>query len=42
MHHAVSFNFDFAKVCSPAILETCFSYNKEYGLLQLIIISTFT
>ena len=42
VHHGVTFNFGPAKVCSPAIFETCFSYDKEYGLLQLIIICTFT
>ena len=26
MHHGVTFNFGSAKVCAPAILETCFSY----------------
>ena len=29
MHHGVTFNFGTAKVCSPAIFETCFSYNKD-------------
>ena len=28
MHHGVTFIFGSAKVYSPAILETCFSYNK--------------
>ena len=42
MHHGVTFNFGSAKVCSPAIFETCFSYVKIYGLLQLSIICTFT
>ena len=27
-HHGVTFNFGSAKVCSPAIFETCFSYDK--------------
>ena len=27
-HHSVTFNFGSAKVCSPAIFETCFSYDK--------------
>ena len=26
-HHGVTFSF--AKVCSPAIFETCFSYDKD-------------
>ena len=29
MHHDVTFNFDSAKACSPAIFETCFSYDKD-------------
>ena len=29
MHHGVTFNFGTAKVYSPAIFETCFSYNKD-------------
>ena len=29
MHHSVTFNFGSAKVCSPAIFETCFSYDKN-------------
>ena len=28
MHHGVTFNFGSAKVCSPAIFETYFSYDK--------------
>ena len=28
MHHGVTFNFDSAKVCSPPIFETSFSYDK--------------
>ena len=27
-HHIVTFNYDSAKVCSPAIFETYFSYDK--------------
>ena len=27
--HGVTFNFGSAKVCSPAILETYFSYDKD-------------
>ena len=27
-HHGVTFNFGSAKVCSPAIFETCISYDK--------------
>ena len=29
MRHGVTFNFSSAKVCSPAIFETCFSYDKD-------------
>ena len=29
MHHCVTFNFDSAKLCSPAIFETHFSYDKD-------------
>ena len=29
MHHSVTFNFSSAKACSPAIFETCFSYDKD-------------
>ena len=28
-HHDVTFSFGSAKVCSPAIFETCFSYDKD-------------
>ena len=29
MHQGATFNFESAKVCSPAIFETCFSYTKD-------------
>ena len=29
MHHGVKFILGSAKVCSPAIFETCFSYGKD-------------
>ena len=29
VHHGVTFSFGSAKVCSPAIFETCFSYDKD-------------
>ena len=29
MHHGVTFNFGSAKACSPAIFETCSSYDKD-------------
>ena len=29
MHHGVTFNFGSAKVCSPAIFETRFPYDKD-------------
>ena len=28
-HHGVTFNFGSAKVCSPTIFETRFSYDKD-------------
>ena len=32
MHHGVTFNFGSAIVCSPAIFETSFSYDKDLWL----------
>ena len=32
MHHGMTFNFGCAKQCSPAIFETCFSYDKDIGI----------
>ena len=29
MHHGVTFNFGSAKVCSPKIFQTCFSFNED-------------
>ena len=29
VHHGMTFNFGSAKVCSPAIFKTCFSYDKD-------------
>ena len=29
VHHGVTFTIGSAKVCSPAIFETCFSYDKD-------------
>ena len=29
MHHGVAFNFGSDKECSPAMFETCFSYDKN-------------
>ena len=29
MHQGVIFNFGYARVCSPAIFETSFSYDKD-------------
>ena len=29
VHHGVKFSLGSAKVCSPAIFETCFSYDKD-------------
>ena len=48
-HHGVTFNFGSASMCSPAILEICFSYDKDiwttttdyyYVLLHNCAIST--
>ena len=38
----MTFNFDSAKACLPAIFATCFSYDKDiWILLQLILTCTF-
>ena len=29
MYHGVTFNFGSAEVCSPAIFDTCLSYEKN-------------
>ena len=29
MHHGVTFNFGSGKVCSPAIFDSSFSYDKD-------------
>ena len=29
VHHGLTFNFDSAKVCSPAIFEICSSFDKD-------------
>ena len=29
MHHGVMFYFGSATICSPAIFETCFSFDKD-------------
>ena len=29
MHHGVNFNFGSDKVCSPAIIQTSFTYDKD-------------
>ena len=34
VHHGVTFNFGFGKVCSPAIFETCFSYDKDIWIAE--------
>ena len=36
MHHGVTFNFGSAKVCSPAIFETCFSYDKDVWIAATV------
>ena len=32
MHHGMTFNCGSAKVCSPAIFETCFSSDKDISI----------
>ena len=32
MHHGVTFNFGSTKMCSPAIFETFFSYDKDISI----------
>ena len=36
MHHGVTFNFGSAKVCSPAIFETSFSYDKDIWIAATV------
>ena len=36
MHHGVTFNFGSAKVCSPAIFETSFSYDKNIWIAATV------
>ena len=31
LSHGVIFNLGSANLCSPAIIETCFSYDRQYG-----------
>ena len=33
MHHRVIFNFGSAKLCSPAIFEISFSYDKDIWII---------
>ena len=33
MHCGMSFNFGSAKVCSPSIFKTCFSYDKDLWIV---------
>ena len=50
VHHGVSFNFDSVGVCSPAIFETSFSYDKDiwipatdyYMSFYIIVLFTLT
>ena len=35
VHHSVTFNFVSAKVCSPAIFETSFSYDKDIWIAAI-------
>ena len=34
-HHGVTFNLGSAKVCSPAIFETCFSCDKDIWIAAI-------
>ena len=34
MHHCVTFNFSSAKVCSAAIIQTSFSYDKDIWIAR--------
>ena len=34
MHHGVTFNFGSDKVCSHAIFETCYSYDKDIWIAE--------
>ena len=42
MHHGVAFNCGSAKVCLPAIFETCFSYDKDIWIAATDYFCTFT
>ena len=35
VHHGVIFSFGSAKVCSPAIFETCFSFDKDTWIASI-------
>ena len=48
MHHGVKFSLGSARVCSPTIFETCFSYDKDiwiaatnYYVLILYLLCTY-
>ena len=42
-HDGVAFDLDSARKCHAAtFIQTCFSYQKLYGMLQLIILYNFT
>ena len=36
MPHGVTFNFGSAKVCSPAIFQTSFSYDKDIWIAATV------
>ena len=42
MNHGVTFNFGSVRVCSPAIFETCFSYDKDIWIAATDFLYTFT
>ena len=36
MHHGVTFNFGSTEVCSPAIFEKSFSYDKDIWIAATV------
>ena len=37
MHLGVTFNFGSAKVCSPAIFQTCYTYDKDIWIAATLM-----
>ena len=42
MNHGVIFSFGSAKVCSPAVFETCFFFDKDTWIASTDYICTLT